>query len=317
MNDPINAYAAYCDDKSIRKASSSGGMFSIFAASILRNNGVVYGVAMSTDFYQAKIKRVENIDDLFEIRGSKYIQAKVGDAFKNVKQDLESGKNVLFAGTACQINGLKAYLRQKYNNLITIDIICHGVPSYKLWEKFVSGKLMRSVDFRSKNKGWDNYGMMINGKYIPNNKNSYMKIYLQNACLRPACYECFSKEHKLSDITIGDFWGIDKIAPKMNDHLGTSLMIIRSEKGNDLFNEIKNEIKYQEVDYREAIKYNKSEYLSSKKPQYRDVFWQDMQNQDFEFLEKKYLNKRLYQRLYSCFQRKMLHVWKSIGRRTS
>ena len=159
----MKTYAAYFENK-IRLSSSSGGMFSLIAAKF----DAVYGVEMdSTNQYAVFARKT---DDISSLRGSKYIQAKVGDAFQQIKKDLLDGKQVLFSGTACHVNGLCSFLQKDYPNLFVIDVICHGVPSVKYWKKFIEGIDVKTVNFRSKEIGWLNYGMKLNDEFISNSE---------------------------------------------------------------------------------------------------------------------------------------------------
>ena len=196
----MKVYAAYYDDK-IRKESSSGGIFSLIAFRF----DVVYGVAMSEDCYECGFIRVEG--DVATLRGSKYFQANVGDTFKEVKKDLMAEKRVLFSGTGCQINGLSSFLGKEYSNLFMVDVICHGVPSPKLWREYAKyqekkyGKI-ESVNFRCKDDSWRNFGMKeeLKGEvdkrrlYISKDEDSFMRMFLRNHCLRPSCYDCQAKK---------------------------------------------------------------------------------------------------------------------------
>ena len=283
----MKTYAAIYKNNEIRENSSSGGIFSAVGDMF----GVVYGVAMTDNCYGAEIIRVEG--DISPLCGSKYFQAKVGDAFKQVKMDLEAGRMVLFSGTGCQINGLNMFLGKEYPNLFLLDIICHGIPSPKLWREYAKyqekkhGKL-ESVNFRCKDDSWNDFGMKENQLYISKDVDSFMRMFLRNYCLRPACYECHAKYYKKSDMTIADFWGIENIAPEMNDGRGTSLVITRTEKGQELFESIKSELKWKEVSYEEGVKGNPSEYSSVARPRQRDTFFTDLEKLPFEEMEKKY-----------------------------
>ena len=172
--EPVKAYACYLKDDNKRMNSSSGAVFSALSSYIFSVNGVVYGVAMADDCCSAVFISVTDEEGLKKLRGSKYLQAKIGDTYKNVKKDLLDGKTVLFTGTGCQINGLKNFLQKDYNNLICVDVICHGVPSPELWRKYVyyqekknKGKL-EYVNFRCKDESWTNFGMkeIIQGKKL-------------------------------------------------------------------------------------------------------------------------------------------------------
>ena len=304
MANALNAYACYNTDKNIRLSSSSGAVFSSLAEYVIDQQGIVYGVAMSEDCYSAEFIYITRKDDLAKLRGSKYLQAKVGNAYTSAKKNLTSGKLVLFSGTGCQINGLKSFLSKDYSNLICVDIICHGTPSPALWRKYVkwqeqqnAGKL-KYINFRCKDRSWMNYGMKeiyesISDKstkniYISKDKNAYMYMFLKDYCLRPSCYECSSKKVKMSDLTIADFWGINDVKPEMNDEMGTSLVLIRTAKGKDIFEQVKKNMKVKEVSYEDSVKGNPSEFRSCTRPIQRDMFFDDMYSMNFEELEKKY-----------------------------
>lgn len=283
----MNTYAAIYKNNEIREKSSSGGVFSLLAQQF----DVVYGVAMTEDCYGAEMIRVEG--DIEPLRGSKYLQAKVGDSFKRVKEDLLAGKKVLFSGTGCQINGIHMFLGKDYEGLYCLDVICHGVPSPKLWREYAQyqeknyGRL-KHVDFRCKEGSWIDFGMKENQVYISKDRDSYMRMFLRDYSLRPSCYECHAKYDKTSDITIADFWGIGKVAPEMNDRKGTSLVITRTKKGQQLFDGVKDELQWKKVSYEDGVKNNPSELRSVPRPPQRDTFYEDFNQLSFEEMEKKY-----------------------------
>lgn len=287
----MKTYVAIYKNHEIRECSSSGGIFSALAERF----DVVYGVAMTEDCYGAEIIRVEG--DISPLRGSKYFQAKMGDAFKQVKKDLEEGRTVLFSGTGCQINGLSLFLGKEYSNLFLLDIICHGTPSPKLWREYVTyqekqhGKL-ESVNFRCKDNSWIDFGMKENQLYISKDTDSFMRMFLRDYCLRPACYECQAKRYRKADMTMADFWGIQNVAPEMDDGKGTSLVITRTDKGQKLFESIKSVLKWKEVSYEEGVNGNPSEYKSVARPQQRDTFFEDLEKVSFEEMTKKYASDR-------------------------
>lgn len=283
----MKTFAAYYDNE-IRIKSSSGGVFSLIASKF----DVIYGVEMDQTNQYAIYARKTN--DISSLRGSKYIQAKVGDSFKQVKKDLDDGKSVLFVGTVCHVEGLRKFLRCDYSQLMLVDVVCHGVPTPYYWHKYIEDKeVIHNINFRAKNGGWDNYtyGMLLNDEYIPYNKNRFMSLYVRDYMLRPCCYECICKKNKKSDITLGDFWGIEKIDPSMTDNKGTSLVIVRSEKGQRLFDSLKPEMSWKEMSYEEGVMQNPSEYSSSAKPSKRSNFFRDMKNLPFDKLYRKYTLK--------------------------
>ncbi len=288
----LQTYAAYYDNDDVREKSSSGGIFSLLASSF----DVVYGVAMDEDCYGAHFVRAEK--DISALRGSKYLQARVGDTFQDVKRDLEAGVSVLFTGTGCQVNGLKKFLNKEYDNLFCVDVICHGAPSPALWETYVKyreqelGEKIQSVNFRCKEKGWKGYGRKENSVFVFRNADLYTNLFLRDYCLRPSCYTCKAKDNKMADITIADFWGIDAVAPEMNDDKGVSLVLVRTEKGAGLFERLCVHLKYKEVSYEDGVRQNPSEYSSVHKPPERDTFFGDMASMTFAQLSEKYLKPR-------------------------
>lgn len=302
---PLNVYACYNKSTESRMVSSSGAIFSLLAEYVLSKDGIVYGVGMSEDCYSAEFVRVSQKTELAKLRGSKYLQAKVGMTFRRVRTDLSDGRLVLFSGTGCQVNGLRNFLGKKQDNLICIDIICHGVPSPALWRKYVEyleekeGGKLKYINFRSKDNTWEDFRVKklvgtqsprkIKRLYISKSADAYMQMFLRDYCLRPSCYACQAKEVKQSDLTIADFWGIDKVAPEMNDGRGVSLVLIRNEMGQKILEVISDKVKMREVTYEEGVAANPSEYLSVTKPRQRDVFFQDMGNKKFDELEKQYV----------------------------
>lgn len=301
---PEKVYACYNKDKDVRLSSSSGAVFSSLAEYVLNKKGIVYGVAMSKDCYSAEFIAVTDRSGLTKLRGSKYLQAKVGDTFKKVKIELQTGKLVLFTGTGCQVNGLKKFLGKDYNNLICMDVICHGAPSPALWKKYAeyqekkNGGKLKSINFRCKDDSWTDFGMRevlteipqseAKQLYISKDKDPYMQMFLRDYCLRPSCYDCVAKKVKMADLTIADFWGINDAAPEMNDGNGTSLVLVRTDKGMKMFKAISGKLKLKEVAYEDGVRSNPAEYKSCRRPPQRDTFFEDMAIMEFDELEKKY-----------------------------
>ncbi len=270
----LDAYAAYTRDDKVREVSSSGGMFTVFANEILEQNGVVFGVSFSQDFKSAHHIAVTNKDDLYKLQGSKYFQSNTEDSYRRVEELLKEGKLVLYSGVACQIAGLKNYLQKDYDRLYTIDVLCHGVPSPKLWRKYINEKKeefnnydIKKVEFRNKATGWKNYSIKIFfDKYRIYQEifvnDSFYKLFLNDIALRPSCHSCKYKDlQRPSDITIGDFWGIQNLLPEMDDDSGTSVVIVHSSKGKQLLQNIHEEIKFTEVDANKAL----PEHMDSRK----------------------------------------------------
>ena len=305
----MKSYVGYYTDN-IRNKSSSGGIFSALADYVLKKNGVVYGVSMSEDLYSAHYTKVLCEEDINKLIGSKYIQASVGNAFREVKMDLDAGCVVLFVGTACQINGLKSFLNIEYDTLICVDIICHGVPSKMLWKQYLQNRekqigKCQYLNFRSKDLGWYKSGIKENEIYTPQNENIYMRLFLKDLCLRPSCYECINKKNKLSDFTLGDFWGVNDIAPEMNDDRGLSVIILRTVKAQKILESLRKQLVLKEVTYVQAIQDNPAEYESAKRPSTRKYFYRDLQLMNFNNFEKKYLETTVYWKILGKIKRKL------------
>ena len=288
------AYACYNKDENIRKESSSGGVFTLLATFIIKRGGIVYGASFNNEFMVEHIK-VDNINDLAKLRGSKYVQSRIGNTYAEIKEYLNQGKLVYFSGTPCQIDGLVAFLNKKYDNLILQDIVCHGVPSPKVWNKYLEQfniKDNAKISFRDKSTGWDSYSFTIDqqDKFTQlSSQNEYMKVFLKDLCLRHSCYDCHSKSlHRNSDITLADFWGIKNICPELYDNKGTSLVFVNSQKGKELFNEIVEDIEYKEVDIKEASKYNPSSYKSVDIPDRRKEYMENIFSKEFNKYSRKF-----------------------------
>lgn len=284
------AYAGMNKDEQIRIKSSSGGIFSILAEYIIKNNGIVYGASFDENF-SVKHKRILYCTDLDLLRGSKYVQSAIDDIYKQVKNDLESNKPVLFTGTPCQVEGLRSYLKKEYVNLITMDFICHGVPSPLVWKKYLEEmkkskqENIKNIYFRNKDIGWKIFSLKIifDEKIYSNTLNNdlFMKGFLQDVYLRPSCYDCkFKKINRISDITVADFWGIENVLPKMDDDKGTSLIVVHSEKGKQLFDELSEKMMVNEVNLNEAIKYNSSMITSVKYNKKRKNFFMELNSRE-------------------------------------
>lgn len=259
------AYACYNLDEDIRMKSSSGGIFTILASEIIKDNGVVFGAKFDEDFNVVH-DYVEDVEGLSKFRGSKYVQSNIGDSFIQAKKFLDDGRKVLFSGTPCQIGGLKSYLNKDYENLVTVDLICHGVPSPMIWQRYINkigdGKKLSAMTFRDKSKGWNSAVLKYrfeDGSEIDENysESVYIKGFIQNCFLRPSCYNCnFKTLNRVSDFTLGDFWGVESILPKLKDNKGISLVFVHSEKSDRMMKEIKKNIYLCEVEIENSITWN-------------------------------------------------------------
>lgn len=314
------ALAVINKDENIRFNSSSGGVFSLLASNIIENGGVVFGAALSEDCKSVSHIPVQTLQELEALRGSKYVQSKIGNTYSQVKAFLENGKEVLFSGTPCQVSGLYTFLNKEYENLVTCDFVCHGVPSPLVWEKYVEFREEKSssetskVFFRNKKNGWKTYSMQFefkNGvRYAQKNiVDLYLRGFVADLYLRPSCYDCkFKGTNRPSDITLADFWGVENVCPEMYDNKGTSLLILNSDKGEKLFGLISNSTVNKEVDLNTAISFNSAAIKSVSIPKKREDFFVDLNNIPVKRVFGKYCKptaKQKIRRLVGAILRKM------------
>ena len=301
-------FAARIVDESVRAVSSSGGAFSAFAKLILSEGGVVFGAGFDENM-RVIHKVCTSIDTLDEIRRSKYVQSDVNNSYHAAKEFLEAGRKTLFCGTPCQIGGLLACLNKGYENLYTVDFICHGVPSPFVYSKYldyltaVYNSEVAEVNFRSKERGWHTHSLYVrftNGKEHSASVSDdyYMRSFIMDMDLRPSCYRCrFKQPHRLSDVTIADFWGADRLMTEWNDDKGISLILVHSEKGERLLRSVKSDIEVRDVPFCDAIRFNQSMIKPVSKPPLRDSFMRDVNNLPFDKLHRKYCGTNLTSRV--------------------
>lgn len=289
------AYAAFSLNENNHRNSSSGGLFSLFASEILKEGGSVYGAAFNNDF---RVVHMRITNDVQPLKSSKYVQSVIGDMFICVEQDIRKGLKVLFSGTPCQIGGLYSYLQQKSidtTNLLTIDLICHGVPSPLLWEKHLknisNNRKPVFVSFRDKRISWGGFNLTCrfdNGTEFSKNagQDPYMQGFYANMTLRESCYSCkFKSVTRMADITLADYWGVEKYTPSMVDRNGTSAVIIHSPKGQLYFEAIKKQIKWENVPFSSILSGNKTMVQSVLPHPRKNVFWQLAIQQQFDGFE--------------------------------
>lgn len=283
MDFPV-AYAAINQNTEARENSSSGGVFFLLAEFVIEQGGVVFGARYDADWEVAH-GYAEDLEGISAFMGSKYVQSRIGDTYIQAKEFLKQGRTVLFSGTTCQIYGLKAYLGKSYDNLITVDLICHGVPSPKVWREYLQlrteGRKIKAVSFRDKTEGWQVFSLRIdfeNGESYRQTlkKDVFMRGFLQDIYLRPSCYHCrFRGEHRDSDITLADLWGCRTVAPDMFDDKGTSLVLIQSEKGADIWKKIRSAMDCRQLLTKDYQRFNKSLTTSVLIPHKRRKFLKD------------------------------------------
>ncbi len=269
--------------------SSSGGVFIAIAKYIIKENGVVFGAAYDENNNVNHIS-VEREEDLFKLQGSKYVQSNILNTFKDAKESLDKGKKVLFSGTPCQIRGLKNFLLKDYDNLITCDLVCHGVPSQKLFKTYLKSleekyqKKIKKYDFRNKDKkGWGLTAKVTfedgKSKYINSDFDSYYSNFLDCNTYRESCYNCkFTTTNRNTDITLADYWGILSIHNDFYDEKGVSLILVNSKSGLDLLNNIADNIELIETDLNYAITKNKNLIQPSVRPEKRNNIYKNIDN---------------------------------------
>ena len=272
------AYAAYSLDEELRADSSSGGVFSELAKTVLEKGGLVYGAAYDESF-RVYHREVATLEDLKELRGAKYAQSCLGETFTAVKEHLDRKQELLFCGTPCQVAGLRAFLKKDYDNLLCVDFVCHGVPSPMAWRRYIEyraridndGKLPVKINLRDKSSGWSRYQYSNTFQYDKDKEHRdistqsvYMKLFTQDYLSRLSCGRCkFKGYSRSSDITLGDFWGIWDVAPEMDDDRGTSVVLIHSAKGRKTWNEISERVKINPVSLEQSSQQNPSLLSSS------------------------------------------------------
>lgn len=288
-------FAAKTKNENIRKKSTSGGMFSEISNYVLENNGIIYGTILDNNF-QVKYICVDNTKDRDLMRGAKYVQSNLNDTFINIKKDLKSNKLVLFIGNPCFVAGLKSFLGFKnHDNLVLCDIVCHGVPSPLIFKEHVnyirSKHSLKKYIFRNKLIGWRGTNTTIEYdnkvEYNTSYSDIFTNLYFDGYISRDCCSSCkYTSMNRVSDITIGDFWGIEKSHPSFNDERGTSLVIINTIKGEKVFNKIKDNLLYinssPEKCVQPQLQYPSKENIK------KERFWLDYESKGFEYIAKKY-----------------------------
>lgn len=265
---PLNVYAAINKDEDIRLKSSSGGIFYLLAEKTISEGGVVFGARFDED-WQVVIDYAETMEGIKPFMGSKYVQARTATACKDAETFLNQGRKVLFSGSPCQIAGLHHYLRKEYDNLTTVDFVCHGVPSPKVWQRYLdelvksNKQAINDVKFRNKSNGWKKFNFVLSYNQEEkthslcswHQQNHYMRAFLSDMILRPSCHECRAKQGSShSDITIADFWGIHIEMPEMDDDKGTGLVLVNTDKGRQAIDWSK--VTKKESSIEVASKYN-------------------------------------------------------------
>ena len=301
-------YGAYNTNLEDIQKSSSGGIYPALAKWIIKQGGIVYGAMLDTATHNLLHIGVSDVDGLKKTLGSKYFQSSIGETYKECKASLDKGQLVLYTGTPCQIQGLKFFLNKDYENLYTADVICHGVPSGKMFNAYVlylerkhRGRLV-DISFRDKEKnGWSitlRYTMEYsNGKkkiyYLERQYSEYFVAFLKGYVERESCYSCpFSSLDRPGDITMGDFWGYQYKRPDLKHEEGLSLILSNSQKGDAMIDILKKEGVHFEVVDEDCVRAseNKNLYKPTRRPEERDVIYEELETKGFGFIAEKYLN---------------------------
>lgn len=298
---PLKVWAAYSIDEEIRKNSSSGGIFFTVASHIIHKGGVVFG-ARYNEQWGVEFGKAETVEDLKPLMVSKYVQSNVGSAYIECKQLLKEGRPVFFTGTSCQIAGLRCFLGKEYDSLLTAEVVCHGVPSPRVWHMYldeirnevkgvgVEKGIIETISFRKKNPSWDRFNFNVSfkgenaskkesGIDVYHMENIYMKGFVYNLILRPSCYECpFKSGRSGADLTIADYWGVKKFHPDFYDDKGTSIVMANTNKGKGVVDELK--LRKVESSY-SKVRYSNPAIVKPHKPHVkRDVFFNSFRDKD-------------------------------------
>lgn len=291
-------YAAINKETECLKVSSSGGIFPVIASKILGNNGVVFGCAWSRQL-KAEHIFIEDHHDLIKLQGSKYVQSYIGNSYIKAKELLDSGREVLFTGTPCQIAGLNSFLNKEYDNLITIDLICHGVPSQAFFDGYLNvlskSSKLKVVDFKFRDK---KYGTRFIGKVeFENHKikkinpasSYYYNYFLKGYIYRESCYTCpYACAQREGDFTLGDYWGIERYHPKFESREGTSVILVNTQKAQFVLKAIKEKLELIPSDFKKASANNGQLKKPTRKNSERDEVFRLWRSGGSELVAEKF-----------------------------
>ena len=318
VSNPKAVYAFRDKNNEQIMRSASGGVGALAAQSIIEKSGAVYGVAYD-ELFNVKHIRIDNVDNLPMIQSSKYVQSDTNDSYSQALKDLKDGRIVLYTGTPCQIAGLYAFLGGDHQNLYTIDLICHGVPSPKFFKKYLEYQNKQTTgrviyfNFRSKDKrGWGTQYLLktkTKTKTKTLSLDRYGKHFMAGDCYRECCYQCtYANIHHVGDLTIGDFWGIGKSHPEFYSEKGVSSVFINTEKGQELFDEIKDNAWVIDATLEEAMVKQGNLVHPTKRPVERDTFYKNLDRDDF--IDNLKVGLQLKNRIKSILPRDMVRFMK-------
>ena len=307
---PMHCYAAINPEEDIRVKSSSGGIFTMIAERIIDEGGVVFGAAWNKN-WQVEHTYTEVKEGLKVFRGSKYIQSIIGDTFIQAELFLKAGRKVLFSGTPCQIAGLKKFLCKEYDNLFTVDFVCHGVPSPGVFRWYMKEELsqypdysVKDICFRDKREGWKKFSFSIDlaktdsKEFVTFSQTLYehpfLTGFLNNYYLRPSCHRCPAKQFKSgANITLADYWGYTQSDKIKDDDKGVSAILVSTKKGDEIFHAIKPT--YEIVEYSDILRINGAAEHSAQAP-YREYFYSH-KNMLFKAIIWKLTSEKLFDKV--------------------
>lgn len=286
-----DTYAVLLKDVDQRKKSSSGGAFYAIASFVLKNQGIVVGATMDEQL-QVRHIAVESMDELYRLRGSKYVQSNLEDVFLLVKKALQDDRWCYFVGTGCQVAGLKAFLHTQNSKLITSDLVCHGVPSQKLFDTHIAYLEEKYHDkvvnyqFRD-NASWRvceicdfaNRKALVNPSY---ELSPYLYSFMYAMTYRYSCYDCkFASLPRQGDITLADYWGVKEFFPQVDDRHGVSLVLVNTENGKLVWDRVKEDCEYYVSNVVDGAKYNGNLVHKSEKPAVRDGIFKKIEEEEY------------------------------------
>lgn len=311
--------AGFALEKDLLESSSSGAVFPLLAAEIIRRGGIVFGAAFDSDFNVVHTY-AESVEKLNSMCGSKYVQSRITKScYEKVRSALDDDRLVYFSGMSCQIAALKNYLGRDYKKLITQDTICHSVPSPIVWNDYMSElekrycSKMNSFSFRYKEIGWEKYRIRAgfeNGKIFIQSaaENPYQRGFIKGLFSRESCFSCkFRGLERVSDITLADFWGVKNILSEAYNERGTSLIMVHSEKGRELLDDCKDELKLFNVDSDTAFAFNPAAYTAIKKPTRYDEFWKLYRMKPLDKLVERCCKPTVWENIASAVKGSILY----------
>lgn len=301
---PRKAIAIKNRSNEIRMHSASGGLFSALAEYVLNKSGIVYGVGLD-DSFDVSYFRITDMHNLRILNGSKYVQCPTQNTFLSVKRDLESGHFVIFSGTPCQVDGLRAFLGKEYQNLLMCDIVCHGCPSPRVFQDFILNLPpdINAISFRDKEFGWSKQKWSITRgkkkKVDSIELLAYKKLFYAHLAHRPSCYHCpYTTPYRNSDITMADFWGVNYALPEFKDDLGVSIALIHTPKGKKVIDHITDNLVIREIKITDCLQPQLREPIA--RPAERQRFWQLYFQKGYKYSIEKMISISIKERVIAA-----------------